>query len=203
MTLNPLETLLLVIDVQVDFCSPEGLSATRGRGMHQITEMLPRLLTFIPMVKEKGVSVVYTQMITTEHPPENYILARKVKGFEDIARVGTHGAELYMVIPEQDDVVIVKERFDAFAGTTLATLCAERKIRNILITGVRSDICVDATAKRAFAEGYNVFVVKDLVATSDERLKQHEVILETFGTYSGFVISSKEAEQSLSSTDSQ
>lgn len=197
MKLNPRETILLVIDVQADFCSPQGLSAQRGEGMQQITAMLPRLVAFVGTLKTKGVSIVYTQMVTKETPPANYAFARSEKGFQDIALVGTPGAAFYTVTPEQDDTVIVKERFDAFAETTLASVLAERNIRNVLIAGVRSDICVDATAQRAFAEGYNVFILEDLVATSDERTNQQKVILETFGTYAGFVMSSQEVERAL------
>lgn len=183
---------MLVVDVQNDFCSPEGLSAQRDGTLEQIAEMIPRLSTFVATLKSHGVFVIYTQMVTKKNPPANYLYTRSEKGFEDMVLEGTSGADFYLVTPEQNDRVVVKERFDAFAGTNLKDILSERNIRNIIVTGVRSDICVDATAKRAFAEDYNVFVVKDLVATSDERTNQQEVILETFGTYSGFVLSSQE-----------
>lgn len=192
-----MKTALLIIDMQVDFCSPEGLSAKRGRGMRMINEMLPRLQEFYQFAKHEGIYVVFTKSITDEYRPSNIKYRDEVSGSSQVCLRGSGGEELYVFSPASDDDVIEKYYFEPFAETDLATDLHQKGVTDIFITGVRTDICVDATAKRAFSEGFNVYVLSDLVATSDERINQHESVLEILKKYHSFVITSEEAKKML------
>ena len=46
------------------------------------------------------------------------------------------------------------------------------KIKNLVITGVLGEACVDATIRAGFSEGYNLFILKDLIETQDGRGSQ-------------------------------
>ena len=51
------------------------------------------------------------------------------------------------------------------------------KIKNLVLTGVETSVCVDTTLRAAFTKGYNVIVPVDLVAMEKERWYQHEATL--------------------------
>ncbi|MBN6042120.1 isochorismatase family cysteine hydrolase [Amycolatopsis sp. 195334CR] len=60
-----------------------------------------------------------------------------------------------------EDVVIQKTATDAFFGTHLAALLAERELDTIVLTGIATDYCVDATARSALSHGVDVVLVGD------------------------------------------
>ncbi|MGC7094443.1 isochorismatase family protein [Amycolatopsis lurida] len=62
---------------------------------------------------------------------------------------------------EPGDVVIQKTATDAFYGTHLAALLAERDVDTIVLTGIATDYCVDATARSALSHGLDVVLVSD------------------------------------------
>ena len=69
---------------------------------------------------------------------------------------------------------------------------------NVIITGVRTEVCVDATAKRAFGENYDVVIAEDLVATIDSLTDDHKMVINNFNHGWGFVLPSTEILQKLS-----
>lgn len=59
------------------------------------------------------------------------------------------------------DVVIGKTATDAFYRTDLAAVLAERQVGTVVLTGVATDYCVDATARAALSHGLDVVLVSD------------------------------------------
>jgi ureidoacrylate peracid hydrolase len=192
--LNPEKTALLIIDIQVDFCSQDGVSAQSGRGIENIQSMLPHLKNFQLEVKKLHGLTIFTKFIHSveSKTPTNINLLSKEANLSPVCIEGTKGAELYYLTPANDDPVLIKQYYDCFANTRLIDILKENSIENVLITGVRTDICIDTTGKRAFAEGFNTFIISDLVATTDQRRTVHDILLATFKKYHGFVITSEE-----------
>ncbi|KOX27639.1 isochorismatase hydrolase [Saccharothrix sp. NRRL B-16348] len=62
---------------------------------------------------------------------------------------------------EPTDVVVDKTATDAFYGTDLAALLAERDVDTVVLTGLATDYCVDATARSALSHGLDVVLVSD------------------------------------------
>lgn len=191
--LDPKNTALIIVDVQVDFCSPDGKSAKYGGGLKHMEEIIPKIGTFHQKMNDYGLLTIFTRYISKKsNSPGNIELLRSLSKLFPICLEGEKGADLYKLRPDVGDLVIDKLYYDAFAGTALLDELKKRAIQNILITGVWTDVCVDTTAKRALAEGFNVVIIKDLVSTIDERIDRHEVVLNDFYRYFGFVKSSEE-----------
>jgi ureidoacrylate peracid hydrolase len=191
--LNPEKTALLIVDIQTDFCSPNGLSAKKGRGLTNIQSILPQLRNFQQNVKKLGVLTIFTKFIhrSEQNTPTNLNMLIKESNLSPVCKEGTKGADLYYLTPSPDDLIIDKQYYDCFAGTKLLKILKKNKIEIVLITGVRTDICIDTTGKRAFSEGFNTFIISDLVATTDQRKEIHDILLATFNKYYGFVINSE------------
>jgi nicotinamidase-related amidase len=78
---------------------------------------------------------------------------------------GTPGWELRLPV-EPGEVVIRKLQDDAFAGTPLSELLAERDVQSLAICGLMSEMCVSATARTALARDFRVVLPHDAHATT-------------------------------------
>lgn len=66
-----------------------------------------------------------------------------------------------------DDKIIDKKFNSAFLQTDLDSYLQSKQIKNIVLVGMQTEFCVDATCKSAFEHGYQVFIPKDTVTTFD------------------------------------
>ncbi len=66
--------------------------------------------------------------------------------------------------PRPGDVVVRKPRWGAFHGTGLDASLRQRGVETVLITGIATDMGVEATARQAYDAGYHVVVVEDATA---------------------------------------
>ena len=93
------------------------------------------------------------------------------------------------------EIKITKRRYSAFFGTDLALFLREQKVTTLILCGVKTNVCVRATAQDAFAHGFDVQVVKDAVNTNVDHLGN--ATLEDIQRYLGRVISIREALEAL------
>jgi nicotinamidase-related amidase len=81
---------------------------------------------------------------------------------------GTPGWQIHpAVTPETGDIVIQKRTPDSFHETNLQSELEARQIRRLIIAGMQTDMCIDATSRRAHELGYDVTLVKDAHSTFD------------------------------------
>ena len=63
---DPALACLIVVDVQNDFCSPEGAAAKGGNNVTVAKEMVPRLLHLIKEARKVDFPIVYIQTTHSE-----------------------------------------------------------------------------------------------------------------------------------------
>jgi nicotinamidase-related amidase len=93
------------------------------------------------------------------------------------------------------EVDIVKRRYSAFFGTELALLLNEQAVRQVLVAGVKTNVCVRATVQDAFANGFEPILARGAVGSNRPHL--HEAALEDVERYFGRVVELDEAEALL------
>ena len=71
------------------------------------------------------------------------------------------------VAPLDGDIVVQKEDSDAFLRSDLQATLDRLDARTLIICGIQSEFCVDATCRSAYGLGYEVVLVADAHATSD------------------------------------
>lgn len=197
--LNPRECVLIVVDVQVDFCSPDGATARRGRPNTRMQALPDKINAFVKELHDAGVLLVYTQAIVNEtNLAPNVRFFNEMKGITRPTQEGSGGESLYNLDIPADAIILRKECPDAFTSTRLKQILQERGIRTLLICGVRTEICVESLARRAFVEGFNVIVISDLVATRDNNADDEQHTLKFIDAYVGFVMNSAQVKQVLS-----
>ena len=94
---------------------------------------------------------------------------------------------------------IHKRRYSAFFGTDLALLLAEQGTRELMIGGVKTNVCIRASVQDAFANGIRPILVEGTVNCNRPHL--HEAALEDVRRYFGEVIGMDEALRRLLAED--
>ncbi len=96
--------------------------------------------------------------------------------FEPMMR-GNRGWEIFGELDRQpDDPVVEKAACDAFYETTLDATLRNLGVRELLITGLQTEYCVDTACRAALSHGYDVVLVEDGHSTGDADLPAAEII---------------------------
>ncbi len=192
LTLDPRECALLIIDVQDMFCSPLGVTGRK----HANTRMqaLPaRINAFAERFRKAGGLPIYIRAVTdAKARPENMRWLDELKGVHFPADPNHSDYSFYGLAIPQDATTLEKRCGDAFASTNLKGILDTQGIRYVLLSGVRTEICVRRAAERASSEGYFVFVLRDLCATRDACAEQEDQALMFLNAYSGMVTTTEE-----------
>ncbi|MEO0161350.1 MAG: isochorismatase family protein [candidate division WOR-3 bacterium] len=77
--------------------------------------------------------------------------------------------------------VIIKTQYDAFYKTNLAKLLETQKIKQLVITGVMTNLCCETTARNAFVRGFEIFFVVDGTATQNELMHWATLVNLSYG----------------------
>ncbi len=97
--------------------------------------------------------------------------------------------------PRPGEIVIAKRRYSAFFATDLALFLHEQKVTATVIAGVKTNVCIRATAQDAFANGFDVVVPRE--TTNSNRPHLAAASLEDIDRYIGRVVSLNEAVELL------
>jgi nicotinamidase-related amidase len=73
---------------------------------------------------------------------------------------------------QPDDIVVTKRTWGAFAGTDLEAQLKARGVTQVVIAGVATGTGVEATARQAYEQGFNVTLAVD--AMTDTRPEAHD-----------------------------
>ncbi|ROP56888.1 MULTISPECIES: cysteine hydrolase family protein [unclassified Rathayibacter] len=169
MTTIPREnTALIVVDMQRAFFDNDDSLGRSGIDVTPLRDAIPGTLRLVRDARAAGVPVIFTRYVYMPGMVD-FGPVRGAKAAERIASnslgAGTDEIEL---IPElearPDEIVIDKSRPSAFYGTRLEPVLNGMGVRNVVICGVTTNICVESTARDAGQRDYGTYVVRDAVA---------------------------------------
>lgn len=132
-------------------------------------QVLPSLTELLPRARAAGILVVFVRIAfrpnRTDVPSGNTLIAT----FFDAGDLFHEGADGTMIdLPvEPEDVVVLKRRASAFAGTDLEIVLRARDVDTIAIAGVATSAMVAATCYDAADRGYRITVLRDGCADGD------------------------------------
>ncbi|MDR6549069.1 cysteine hydrolase family protein [Paenibacillus qinlingensis] len=148
---------LLVVDVQVGMFN-------KSDPVHQADLLIENIKSLIDKARSYGTKVIYVQ--------HN---ARPGKPFER----ETPGWEIHPAIrPNVGDTIIQKNTPDSFHETNLQEELLVMGVKQIFLTGIQTELCIDSTCRRAQSLGYNVVLVKDAHSTWKRGELDAEQIIE-------------------------
>ena len=187
---------LVLVDVQNEFCHPDGVFGKKGCDLSTIDRMMVALNRLVGSAREKNIPVVFIQNIEDDDT-DSFAWRMRPDAKEDsanegVCRRGTWGTELFGFTPEENEILVQKNRFSGFLNTPLDAILKNRGIETLIFTGVATNICVESTLRDAMVRDYHVILAPDACATWYPDL--HEATCKTVRLWYGKVADSIEIE---------
>ncbi len=172
----PNRTALVLIDMQVDFGSPDGEMARRGADVSACQAAVKKAEELTEAARAAGVPVVFVRLLT--HPGgENRIMreSKERQGDDkpDICVEGSHGADFIGPQPRAGEAIFSKNHYSAFARTGLASQLHAQGVDTVVLAGLTTECCVQSSAWDAFEQDFHIFLAEDACAAYDEALHRH------------------------------
>ncbi|WP_098742670.1 cysteine hydrolase [Paenibacillus sp. EZ-K15] len=176
---------VIVIDVQNDYCHPEGALSQAGCDVIGVAEMMPQLHRLLHSARELNVPVIFIQTLHEKATDSAAWTTRSSGRSANVCRWGSWGAEFYEVSPEEGDIIVNKHRYSAFVNTRLDSVLKTLKIETLIMTGVSTNVCVESTARDGFMLDYHIVLVADACASYSQAA--HDMTLQNIEGYFGKV----------------
>lgn len=190
--MNPLEDLLakghsalVIVDVQNDYCHPDGALGQAGCDVGGVKEMMPRLHRLLAEAREQQIPVLFIQTFHEEATDSEAWVTRSSGRSAQVCRKETWGADFFEIRPKPGEIVVNKHRYSAFVNTRLDSILRTLKIETLLITGVSTNVCVESTARDGFMLDYHIVLLGDACASYSR--EAHEMTLTNIQDYFGTV----------------
>ena len=144
-----MKTALLVIDIQKDYFPGGKYPLVKPLEAAQKAYML------LQCFRESGSPHVHIQHISLE-PDAAFFIS------------GERGTDIHDSVAHfEGEPIVYKHEPNAFLNTNLLELLKSWEIERLVITGMMTHMCVDATARAASDLGFQVIVAEDACATRD------------------------------------
>ena len=150
-------TALIVIDLQKGIIS--------GDFIHPIGDIIDRTRTLIEAFRAKDLPVVLVNVT-------GRALGRTEQGSRSNLLFSEGWSDLVPELDQQpNDLAVTKRSWGAFATTDLEHRLRARGVTQVVVTGVATSGGVEATARQAYEQGFNVTLALD--AMTDLREQAH------------------------------
>ena len=160
--------LLIIVDYQNDFISPDGQVAKRlgNKVLHNGQALADKIQILINKWHQENRLIIF---LISDYSLKNYEgffkKARSKNAYGDAAHKGTWGHKLYKLKPGPKDYFVIKNYFDGFYKSDLEKFLKKNKVDTIYLCGINTDVCVFHTAIGASIRGYKTFVIEDATET--------------------------------------
>ncbi|MGD1939899.1 MAG: cysteine hydrolase family protein [Leptolyngbyaceae cyanobacterium] len=201
----PLEkTALLIIDMQNDFCHPDGFNGSQlALDLTAVRAIIPAIQSLLTWARKMGVKIIFTR---ESHAPDLSDLSpsKQTRYANAGSPIGQRGKMGRFLVRGEPGVAIINElqplpeegqldkpAHSCFIETSLDQQLRVDNITHLLITGVTTECCVLATYRHASDLGYYCLLLDDCCAAFEPQDHAATVrILQAEGGVLGWVASS-------------
>lgn len=143
-----------------------------------IVDVQTNLILAQPYRKEELICKIQQLLKVGRSHSTDIIYVRHDDGKGSELEKGTLGWQIYSEIaPAADEQIIDKNYNSAFKDTSLQVYLQSRAITDLIIVGLQTEYCIDATIKAAFELGYSIHIPRQMTTTFDnDYLSAHDLI---------------------------
>ncbi len=182
LTLDLARTAMLVIDMQNDFCHPEGWLGHIGVDVTPARAPIPALAALLPALRRQDVPVIW---LNWGNRPDRLNLSPSLhhvykptgsgtglgdplpgSGAAVLQRDSWSAAVVDELVQEDADIRVSKYRMSGFWDTELDSILRNLGVTTLLFAGVNVDQCVLCTLQDANFLGYDCVLLEDCSATT-------------------------------------
>jgi nicotinamidase-related amidase len=182
LSLDLAATAMLVIDMQNDFCHPDGWLASIGVDVAPARAPIDPLRGLLPRLRSAGVPVIW---VNWGNRPDRLNLSPSLlhvydpdgrsrglgaalppRGSQVLEKDSWGAAVIDELAPLPADIRVDKYRMSGFWDTPLDSILRNLGIRTLLFGGVNADQCVLCTLQDANFLGYDCILLSDCAATT-------------------------------------
>jgi ureidoacrylate peracid hydrolase len=178
------KTAVIVVDMENDFCSKGGLMDRVGANISVIQNIINPTKKFLAAARNANIPIIYLKMgfnpdLSNLGAIDDAIRKRfyGIVGDTINAPNGTVGRLLIQntwntdiiseLKPGTNDIVLYKTRFSGFYKTQLDSTLKRMGIKNIIVIGCTTSVCVESTVRDAMFRDYLPVVLEDCTAEPD------------------------------------
>jgi ureidoacrylate peracid hydrolase len=168
---DPEHTVLVVIDMQRDYCCEGGVFEKMGFDSAVPRALAYRLNDFVNRARRVLTFIVHLRMSLVSYlrspaMAEHYERAGLQRNYDPAY------SEVYVVTPKEGEVVISKPRYSGFVSTCLDQYLRANRIKTLVLTGVATNVCVESTARDGFMRDYHIVVPEDMTEGTSREAKE-------------------------------
>lgn len=194
-------TAVLVVDMQNAFASPGGMLDLAGIDVRSAGEVVANTRLVCEAARAAGLPIIYLTIgypvdqstaggLDSPNPHKELSLCLVKERPELRGKLLTFGTWDFQIVeelsPQPSDIVIVKSRYSGFYGTELDSVLRGRGIRNLLFTGIASNVCVESTIRDAYFNEYWPVLIEDATMAAGPP-EIHRATIYNVKTFFGWV----------------
>jgi ureidoacrylate peracid hydrolase len=189
--LIPDQSALLFVDVQnfsahkkgTEFVGLSEESFTEKYGWYfdkLESQVIPNMQALQTAFRKKKIEVMYTTIESLTEDGRDRSLDYKITGFH-VPKGSWDGKVIDQIAPMGDEIVLPKSSSSVFISTHIDYILRNLGVRQLVISGLITDQCVESAIRDACDLGYLVTQVTDACLTYSQ--KRHDHSLETIKGY--------------------
>lgn len=202
--LRPDRAALIIVDMQRDFCQPGGYgSAADAAAVARFGDLIPAIAKVLAASRRNGMQIIATR---EGHAPDlsDITPAKMQRSIEygcpygalgPMGRVLIRGEYGHGIVDDlrlqEGEIVVDKPGYSAFHSTPLQQILRDRRIEDLLFTGVTTDVCVFSTLREAVDQGFRCLILEDCTESFTPGMRDATMtMIESEGGIFGWVADS-------------
>ena len=171
-------TAVLIVDLQ------KGLTLEGGINFYPTAEeMMPQVCAQLKRMRELGAQLVYVWsknvnsagLTAAPHAINPELSGRNLSSLMNAVDDSMLELDDRLPIDPEQDVILNKFTYSAFWHTPLLEILEQKGIENVLVCGIKTNVCCRATAIDAVSHCFKTYMISDMTSTNNDEIKAYHL----------------------------